>query len=604
MIKTKPTYNLWQNSAYIIKNAWKRDKIVLLVILIQIILAVTISTAGIFLPAAVVEQITNSYPAESLITVILLYTFALVLLHAVRAYFESTASIRRIKLRYIISEDIMNKVITTDYANLEEQRFIDARQKALDQTNHNGTSTEQVYYCFTNLGTNLLGFAVYITLLAAVNPLVLLITGATAVFGAVTRHWANKWQHDHDDEQTTPNKRMWHINTLGENLRFAKDIRLFKMVDWIRDVFSVCLKMGFDFNKRVQIRHLAADGVTVLATFVREGIAYAYLIWMVLNGGLTAEGFVLLFAAVGGFSGWITGILSEFSALSVHSLNYCRVREFLEYPDTFKRSEGESITPLKGAGYSLELKNVSFRYSGADTNVLENISLTIKPGEKLAVVGLNGAGKTTMVKLLCGFYDPTAGECLLNGKNIRDFNRLHYYGLFTALFQEFNILPLSIAENIAQDFTGNLDEARVKSCLELAGLVEKIQALPGGAASMLLKEVMPNATELSGGETQRLMLARALYKDSPILILDEPTAALDPIAESKLYERYNELSSGRTSVYISHRLASTRFCDRIILMDNKTIIESGTHEELIKKGGKYAELFEIQSKYYREGVEF
>jgi len=297
------------------------------------------------------------------------------------------------------------------------------------------------------------------------------------------------------------------------------------------------------------------------------------------------------------------GILSEYAGLQRHSLNFCRLREYYEYPDIFKRDDGESIAPERDKDYSLELRNVTFRYPGADEDTLQDINLTVQPGEKLAIVGLNGAGKTTLVKLLCGFYNPTDGQVLLNGQDIRVYDRRQYYSLFTAVFQEFNIIPISIAENIAQNSADKLDSDRVYECLELANLADKIKTLPDGVNSLLRKEVHDEALELSGGETQRLMLARALYKSAPILILDEPTAALDPIAESKLYEQYNNLSTGRLSIYISHRLASTRFCDRIIFLDGKIIAETGTHDELLEADGKYAELFEIQSKYYREEVE-
>ena len=437
-------------------------------------------------------------------------------------------------------------------------------------------------------------------LLVSVNPLVLLITAATTVFGALVRRWANKWQHDHDSELATYNKRLWYINSVGGNHEMAKDIRLFAMTDWLQAVYAANMRLAFDFGRRAQTKHLIADAVDCVATFAREGIAYGYLIWQVLYLGLSVDNFVLLFAAIGGFSGWIMGILVDYASLSMHSMNYCRLRAYLEYPDRFRQSEGQSIAPENGRAYTLELRDVSFRYSGATENALENINLTIGPGERLAVVGLNGAGKTTLVKLLCGFYDPTEGRVLLDGEDIREFNRKRYYTLLTAVFQEFNILPLSIAQNISQDWD-DFDGARIDRCLALADLRDKIGSLPEGTSSLLEKSVNDDAVELSGGETQKLMLARALYKDSPVLVLDEPTAALDPIAESRLYDRYNELSGGKTSVYISHRLASTRFCDRIVLIDNKTIAECGTHEELLKLGGKYAELFRIQSKYYQAG---
>ena len=599
--KEKPLYTVWQNSAYIVKRALKRDKWALWQLLTQSILAVALATTAIFLPATVVEQITAAAPLRTLVITVLSFTAALTLMHALNSYIGSIMQVRRINLRLSMTLDVLEKVITTDYSNLEEKQFTDSKHKAYENLMGNNTSSEQVYNSFTNLGINILGFVVYIILLAAVNPFIMLVTVVTAILGVLARQWAHKWRYNHDDELAAPGKRILYTRFMGTDPSMAKDIRLFGMVDWINDVFDANLNLTYAFHRKVYGRQFAADIVEAIAAFIREGIAYAYLIWLVLGGGLTVDGFVLLFAAVAGFSGWVTGILNECAELSRHSLNICRIREFYDYPSKFKWAEGEAIAPVKEAEYSLELRNVSFKYEGTDENALENINLTIKPGEKLAVVGLNGAGKTTIVKLLCGLYDPTHGEVLLNGKNIQAYNREDYYSLFTAVFQEFSILPLTIVENLTMEDSAEMD-SKLSHCLQIAGLEDKINSLPNGVNSLLLKDVHMDAVEFSGGETQRLMLARALYKDAPILILDEPTAALDPIAENQLYERYNELSSGRTSVYISHRLASTRFCDRIILVDNKTIAEEGTHDTLMAAGGKYAELYDIQSKYYQESA--
>jgi ATP-binding cassette subfamily B protein len=595
--KEKPAYNVFQITAFVIRQAWQRDKIVLFVISAQILLAVAISTVAIFLPATVVEQITRNVSVQTLAITVLVFTAVTMLLQAANSYLASGEQTRRTGLRLKLNIDFMHKVVHTDYANLEDVKFNDAKQKALDQMMSNNQSTEQIYYCFKDLGINILGFFVYMALLAAVSPWILVITAGTGIVGALARQWASRWYYKNDKELSKPNQKIMYINGMGERFTIAKDIRLFAMTRWIKDVFNANMNLAYHFHKKSQTRHFVADVVNAFGTFIREGIVYAYLIWLVIGGQINVDVFVLLFAAVGGFSVWVTGILNHFSALSRHSLNYCRVREFLEYPDRFKRKGGDPIPTA--TGYSLEVRNVSFRYSGAEENTLENINLKINAGEKLAIVGLNGAGKTTLVKLLCGFYDPTQGEVLLNGQDIRNFNREEYYELFTAVFQEFNIMPVSIERNVTQNHTNN---ERFKNALELAGIYKNIENQKNGADTLLIKEVNFEATELSGGETQRFMLARALYKNAPILILDEPTAALDPIAESQLYERYNELSHGRTSVYISHRLASTRFCDRIILLDGKGIAEIGTHDELIRNGKKYAELFEIQSKYYREEV--
>jgi len=320
----------------------------------------------------------------------------------------------------------------------------------------------------------------------------------------------------------------------------------------------------------------------------------------VIQNGLGVAEFLLFFTAVGGFAEWVSGILGGLHTLHKQSLDISIVRECLEYDEPFKFDEGEHIKAQADGKYEIRLENVSFRYPGADKDTLKNINLTLHPGEKLAVVGLNGAGKTTLIKLICGFLDPTEGRVLLDGKDIRDLNRADYYTMFSAVFQSFSLLAGTIAANVAQDDM-DIDMERVKECIEKAGLKTKLESLPDGYETYLNREVYEGAILLSGGETQRLMLARALYKDAPFIVLDEPTAALDPIAESDMYQKYNELTGGRSSIYISHRLASTRFCDRIIMIDHAEICEEGTHDELLKLNEKYADLYEVQSKYYKEG---
>ena len=234
--------------------------------------------------------------------------------------------------------------------------------------------------------------------------------------------------------------------------------------------------------------------------------------------------------------------------------------------------------------------------------IIHNLNLTIHPREKLAIVGLNGAGKTTLVKLICGLLSPSEGRVLLNGDDISDFNRNKYYELFSAVFQDFSILDVTIAEEIAQ-CKDNIDYQRIKECIDYAGLSDTIDKLPKGLNTHIGREVYLDGVLLSGGQMQRLMLARALYKNGPILLLDEPTAALDPLAESEIYQKYSDMANNKTSLFISHRLASTRFCDRIILIKDGGIKEEGSHEDLLKLNGEYAKLFEVQSRYYKQGKE-
>ncbi len=232
--------------------------------------------------------------------------------------------------------------------------------------------------------------------------------------------------------------------------------------------------------------------------------------------------------------------------------------------------------------------------------MINNLNLVIEPEEHLAVVGLNGAGKTTLVKLICGLIDPTEGQILYDGKDLKVLDREEMYKMFGVVFQQYSILPVTIAEIVAENIKENINIDRVKKCLEQAGLIEKINLLKYGIYTKYDKTMWEDGIDLSGGEKQKLLLARALYKNSPIVILDEPTAALDPLSEQSMYELYNEVMDSKSSIFISHRLASTRFCSHIILLENGKIIERGTHEELLSLQGKYYELYETQAKHYRE----
>ena len=391
------------------------------------------------------------------------------------------------------------------------------------------------------------------------------------------------------------------INISGD-IRSAKDIRLYKMAVWFSDIYNNNMKGIAGWYKRLTHKLFGVAAYDSGLALLRESIAYLYLLYLIWNGQITVAEFVMYLSVVTGFSAWLGNIFSQLSSLNQINLKINYFRSYLEYPETFNRSNG-LISPVNDCPKVIELKNVSYRYEGAEHDTLQNINLKIIPGEHIAVVGLNGAGKTTLVKLICGLIDPTEGQVLYDGVDVRKYNRVEFYRLFSAVFQQFSILPVTIAEIVAETVLENTDEDRVKRCLTVAGLWEKIEQLPNSVNSQFGKTIYDDGIEFSGGEIQKLLLARAMYKSAPVMLLDEPTAALDPIAESMLYENYNQISSQKTTVFVSHRLASTSFCDRILLIENGRIYEEGNHNELLKQNGKYSMLFEMQAKYYRENPE-
>ena len=597
----KPKYNMAQNSWFMIKLAWTSgEKKVIVLSLLSALFAVALNLINLYVSPTILSVVERQASVTELIVTIVVFVAALMLVSAASSYVNTNTLYGRISVRCEIINLLNRKMATTSYQNISDERFKTLKIKVQETIGSNRAATEAVWTTLTDLTTNIVGFAFYVVLMSSIQPLLLLAILATTVVSYFVSNRLSEWGYKHREEESEYSTQIYYLDRQSSDLTVAKDIRIFGLRSWLDDLYAKSMAAYTAFKRKEQGVYIWASVTDLVLTFLRNAIAYAYLIGLVIGNGLSVSEFLLFFGAVGGFTAWVSGILSGFNALHKQSLDISSVRECLEFPEPFKFEDGEPIKAKENKLYEIRLENVSYRYPGADKDTLTNINLTLQPGEKLAVVGLNGAGKTTLIKLICGFLDPTEGRILLDGKDIRDYNRRDYYKMFSAVFQEFSLLAGTIATNVAQDSEG-FDMERVKDCVEKAGLRKKIESLKDGYDTYLNREVFEDAMLLSGGETQRLMLARALYKNAPFIVLDEPTAALDPIAESEMYQKYNEMTSGKSSIYISHRLASTRFCDRIIMIADGGIGEEGTHEELLKAGGKYAELFEVQSKYYKEG---
>lgn len=601
--KEKPKYNMWQITAFMVSIAWKqKEKKVLVLGLLLVVLSLAINLTDLFITPVVLGAVESRAALGTLLATILAFLLMSTVFRAAQTYVNTNWLYGKITVRSFLNSMRNHKTATTSYPNVQDKKFQQLDAKAFNTMNWNGAAGEAIWQTLTDLLGNVAGFIIYLLMLSAVNPLLFAFITILTLAGYFLNKYLNEYRYRHREEDEEINRYFRTIINYAEQPQMAKDIRLFGMVPWLMEIRDKMLAAKTDFARRVENVVIWGRIADLVIAFLRNGVVYAYLITLVLDGALDVPLFLLYFSAAGGFSSWVTGIMSNFLTLRNQSLELSGLREVLDYPEPFRFEEGESLVPETDKKYEIRLEDVSFRYPEAEEDTLSHISLTLHPGEKLALVGLNGAGKTTLIKLLCGFLDPTSGRVLLDGKDIREYNRRDYYQLFSAVFQDFTLLPVTLAANVAQT-TDQIDMERVRDCVERAGLKSKAESLPKGYDTLLNREIYEDAAMLSGGETQRLMLARALYKNAPFVILDEPTAALDPIAEADLYGKYNEMTKGRSSVYISHRLASTRFCDRILLIEDGRLIEEGTHESLLAQGGRYAELFEVQSRYYKEGVE-
>ncbi len=592
----KPKYSLWQNLAFLWRNIWLWDKTLLMNSALKVPVTVALPLLGIYLSSHVVKLVTEGRAPEQIVLRIALFSVAIFAVTAITNVLDGSIRAHSLMHRFQYLRLTAIKSMDTDYENIESpagrQRFTKAYQT---MDGNNGAAEASVGSCVA-VAANLFGLVTYASIITTLNPLIILFIILIAAANYYLAKRYNLWEFQSRDNWVSIDRKLSYLLAKSLDFSQAKDIRLYNMADWFHRLHERFLSERQAWYTRTANRWFAVEAVGSLLAFIRDLVVYGYLIHLLVAKGLSADSFVLYFGVIGGLSTWLMGFASEWSKLDKHSLSLCDLRDYLEMPDRFNRGVG---APLPQSTCEIEFRNVSFGYT-PDELLFSNLSFTIGRGEKFAIVGHNGAGKTTLIKLLCGFYAPTAGEILVGGRNILEYNRTEYHSLFAAVFQDMNLLPISLRDNITSGAPA--DDARVREVVRLAGLAEKTDALPQGLDSRLGKSLYDDAIELSGGETQKLALARALYKGGHILVLDEPTAALDPIAESAMYEQYHEMSTGKTSIFISHRLASTRFCDRICLIENGSIVESGTHDTLMAQGGKYSAMFEIQSHYYKQAA--
>ena len=604
MKKKKPTHSVFSNFAWSLKMLLKYSKAAFFITALFIPINIGLRYLEIYLPSLVVSEITNgqtlTHSLLSIGIVMLLIMLGNIIVQALGHIRNSTLGIYRYKMTALVTR----KQLSMFYQTYEQKEVRDLANRASNATQMwDGVQplNDIVYNGFGML-ENLLGYILFGSVISFASPWLVPILTVAPIVNILSVKAYNKWEYAHRSKMTDLNQKLGHVEELPDDFAAAKDIRIYSMASWLRECYRDLSDQRSKWDRNVVKKSFLSRIADLVVILIRDSGAYALLIHMFYSGKIGIDEFVLYFAAISSFASWVGGIISCWNKANTVSLKLCDFRDFVDYPE-YNGSGIAKAADHMNTVPEIEFKNVSFRYDGAEQDTIHNLSLKIKSGEKLALVGLNGAGKTTLVKLLCGLYRPTSGEIFFNGIPLSDFKREDYYKLISPVFQEIRTAFFSLAETVSGKSTAETDLEKAETCMRQAGLGAKIDALPDGIHTKLNKKVHENGTELSGGEAQKLMLARALYKDAPLLILDEPTAALDPIAESKIYNEFNVMAKNKTSLFISHRLASTSFCDRIILLENGNITEEGTHQELMGANGTYKGLFDIQSCWYKEDME-
>lgn len=495
--------------------------------------------------------------------------------------------------------NLLEKDLTTDYCNVEPARQQNKMQKGQNALNGPSLGVHGLLTSAFEVVCYAFGLLSYGTIILTIDIRVLLIMVVMSVASFLLHRHAVYYSDQNTQERDQANRVIGRMTMEARLPEYGKDIRIYHVENWFERLFTDNMKRLVRWHKRVELRWYfptISDNVFGVA---RDLLMYSILIGSVLQGNMTVASFTFYISIVSGFSSWLSNFLFKVSAVMKTNLETKAYYEVMDMKDSFLHGEGEKLDLT--APVSIEFRDVSFHYEDGE-EILSHLSFHIKKGQKIALVGNNGAGKSTIVKLLCGFYLPTEGEVLINGISTREYDMDQYRENISAVFQDGFLSPLTVALNVAGGQNERMDRGRVRECLKRAGIWDKINSLPEKEETYISQKLNKNGVDFSGGEFQKLLIARALYQNGRLLILDEPTSALDPIAESGIYEKYNEMTEGRTSLFISHRLASTKFCDEILFLEKGKVAERGTHDRLMEKNGKYAEMFEIQSHYYKEEV--
>ena len=511
----------------------------------------------------------------------------------------------------------MDKQMSLDYVDEDSQRVYDMYSQIMQNANLSGAGgticilqVEQIMTAlFQILGGIVLSWGLFAsavpdgTLAFLSHPAFVLVFFAVmagvACLSPVFAGQAAKYMPLVQESGKLGN-RMFHIQrSLPEDPKNALDLRIYNQYqnvvsDQMMNVYGSDSTFFRLRRGRMGVLKSASSSVSALLM----GFVYLFVCFKACGGvfglGETAQ---YLGAATNLFQGLVT-LVNMLADLEINGVYMKNIFTYLDLPNNMYQG---SLTTEKRSDrqYTVEFRDVSFRYPGSEQYALRHLNMKFKVGERLAVVGMNGSGKTTFIKLLCRLYDPTEGVILLNGIDIRKYRYDEYMDIFSVVFQDFRLLALPLGQNVAT--RQNYDAARVTDCLNKAGFGERLAKMPQGLETSLYKELDENGVTVSGGEAQKIAIARALYKDAPFIVLDEPTAALDPVAEAEIYAKFNEIAGDKTAIYISHRLSSCKFCDEIAVFDHGEVVQQGTHEALLSDtNGKYCELWNAQAQYYTE----
>lgn len=575
------------NIKYMIKNwiNWDKKSILYFFIRIPVLILQPIIIA--FVPKAIIDGINNNKDINKIIAIIIFLSILITLTTWLEPFMSELikGSSRIIRMRYAILA--FKKILNAPYHIIESYNTREIYQHCEEFYRSDHSSSTEFIKILNQICICILGIITSLSILYKVDAIIILLIFFTCIIELFSLYILNKRERIIKNKQNIIFSKFNYYYNLSKDNSGRKDLKIYgfsnQFIYIMAHLILDCEKLVANYTKT----SISISGTRALLNLFREIIGYVYLVYLVFVNKITISDFIFYFGIITGFSNWIVSLVYYSSSMSRCCYDCQKYRDFIEIKND-SAFDKTNITTVN----TIEFKNVNFSYPDSKNSTITNLSFKINKGERIAIVGKNGSGKTTIIKLLCGLYSPTKGEILINGKPQISTQ------IFSPVFQDYSFLPMTIAENIA--VTSEYDKTKLYDAFEKAGILDKIKSLKDKENTYMIKEIYKNAADFSGGEKQKLLLAKAIYKDAPVLILDEPTAALDPIAENELYLKYNELTNDKISFFVSHRLSSTQFCDKIFFIENGEISECGTHEELIKLKKNYYRMYKTQSYYYNK----
>lgn len=595
--------SIFSNAAYILKTLFQAEHHELLFQILEVLANSAVPLLAAIAPALAVSWLTMGLPMNSYALKVMIVFAGYALVGGIQGYLTNRNDLQYITCRFSAFIMPLTDVnLSIDLQVFESSAYKKEMEKAEEATGSNQQGLEGMMHLLTLMFTAVLQVLIFSVILGRLELWILLLLLGIAVAKYLSFTMVTHYKLKHKDEMATLEMTEMYLTRTISKPATGKDIRLYQLHDWLSGIYRRNNKRKLAITSQQNRYYLYYDTIGLILQAVQDLICYLYMLYRVVNG-MDIASFILYLNVISSYATAFVSISDTWALMNDSSLMIDDFRNFMEKYQQPLATTDQQKHSVNAEGLDIVFDHVCFRYTGSMTDTIHDLSFHIAPGQRFALVGINGAGKSTIVKLLCGLYHPSSGRILIDGIDLEKYGPTQQRLQTAALFQDTKLLEATIAENISGLPQGQQDRKRINQVLDQVGLADKVTNLAHGMDTYVGRLVTEEGIQLSGGQTQSLLLARCLYQPHPLLILDEPTASLDPLAESQMYQRYQKYTSNCTSLFISHRLASTRFCDSIIFLQNGRIVQQGTHDELIKQQGPYAQMFEVQAQYYQKGAQ-